>query len=69
VATLQTGERLVVRGLRDPDELVRVAGAWRIRRRKHQPLWQYAATPTAPDMPAPALKLAAEQRAAAKRGE
>jgi hypothetical protein len=67
VATLWKDDRLVVRGLRYTDELVRVGAGWRIRRREYQPLWQFAAEPTTPRMPAPALKLAAEQRAAAER--
>ena len=61
VATLLKGERLVIRGLRYTDEHMKIAGEWRITRRKHQPLWQYEATPMQPDIPAPALKLAAEQ--------
>ena len=64
VATLLKGERLVVRGLRYSDEFARIGKEWRIRRRKHMPLWQYVAAPSEPDVPAPALKLAAAQAGA-----
>ena len=63
VATLWKGERLVVRGLRYVDEFVRIDGDWRIRTRKHAPLWQFDTQPSEPDIPAPALALAAAQRA------
>jgi ketosteroid isomerase-like protein len=42
------GARVLVRGLRYDDELVRDAGSWRICRRKHNPLWQYEAVTVSP---------------------
>ncbi len=63
VATLWKGERLVVRGLRYIDEFMRIDGDWRIKTRKHAPLWQFDTQPSQPDVPAPALALAAAQRA------
>lgn len=67
VATLVKGERMVVRGLRYSDDLARIEGEWRIRRRKHAPLWQYTTQPSEPDVPAPALELSAAQRQNAAR--
>lgn len=37
--------RMLVRGLRYVDRLVREDGAWRIVHRKHHSLWQFAAEP------------------------
>jgi hypothetical protein len=66
VATLWKGDRLVVRGLRYVDEFVRMDGDWRIKTRKHAPMWQFNTQPSEPDIPAPALAVAAAQRAGRK---
>ena len=42
------GGKVLVRGLRYDDELALDAGTWRIRRRAHQPLWQYEAASVVP---------------------
>jgi hypothetical protein len=42
--------RLLVRGLRYDDEYVVELGAWRIKRRIHNPLWQYEVVATAPGL-------------------
>ena len=58
IAVLWKRERIHVRGLRYDDDLERRQGEWRIVRRRHQPLWQFDATPTSPEVPAPALEMA-----------
>lgn len=63
VATLVKGERIVVRGIRYTDELVRISGEWRIRKRMHHPIWQHDTKMAERDVPAPALQVAAAQRA------
>lgn len=62
VATLVRDGVIAVRGLRYVDDFARIDGAWRIARRRHQPLWQYDATPAELHIPAPALAAAAAQR-------
>lgn len=57
VATLIGGAersgRVYVRGIRYADRMVRHEGGWLIRRRRHQPLWQYEALSQLPGLPEP----------------
>lgn len=48
VLTAGPGARVLIRGLRYDDEHVFGAQGWQIRRRKHNPLWQYEATTVKP---------------------
>ncbi len=48
VAHLVIGSKVLVRGLRYDDELVKVSGDWRIESRLHTPLWQYDAAAVEP---------------------
>jgi len=41
VSDTDTGQNILVRGLRYDDTLIIEDGRWRIRRRTHLPLWQY----------------------------
>ena len=48
VLSAEPGGRILVRGLRYDDHLLRAAGRWRIAERKHNPLWQYEAVAGSP---------------------
>jgi hypothetical protein len=47
----EPGARLMVRGLRYQDRMVRQAGAWRIAHRRHETRWQFDTTSAAPFVP------------------
>ena len=55
MATLHWGEpgrgRVTARAIRYRDELVEHAGVWLIRRRRHEPQWQYDALSARPQLP------------------
>lgn len=42
--------RILIRGLRYMDDVRRTGSGWRIARRRHQSLWQFAAEQMSPDM-------------------
>ena len=45
------GGKVLVRGIRYDDRLVRRDGVWRIASRKHNPLWQYETVSMSPRVP------------------
>jgi ketosteroid isomerase-like protein len=45
------GGKVLVRGIRYDDRLVREDGGWRIASRRHNPLWQYETVATLPRVP------------------
>ena len=51
IATVVSGSRVRVRGLRYLDELVHVSQQWRIRKRTHIPVWQYETEAVKPFLP------------------
>ena len=51
VAYVIVGDEVLVRGLRYVDEFIRTSQGWRIRMRKHIPLWQFDARSTPPAVP------------------
>lgn len=51
IATLAEQHRIVVRGVRYEDQIVLGGDGWKIRRRRHIPLWQYEVAPSALALP------------------
>jgi len=43
--------KIIVRGLRYRDQVVRLKEGWRISALEHGPLWQFEALATAPSIP------------------
>ena len=50
-ATLAEQDRIIVRGVRYEDQLVLGRDGWKIRRRRHMPLWQYEVAASALALP------------------
>jgi hypothetical protein len=50
-ATLAEQDRIMVRGVRYEDQLVLGGDGWKIRRRRHIPLWQYEVAASALALP------------------
>jgi ketosteroid isomerase-like protein len=48
VLAVEGGGRILVRGIRYDDRLVRAGESWRIAERQHNPLWQYEAAAVRP---------------------